>query len=111
MPADYTSTARALSISTSPDPFSPSDEDDAHPPWGHNRNQSGNRHGHTRGPINSNLATSTRDQIVHRGSKDTPSSSRSMAADDFAAEDRGIGGFFGSGCVGFGVHVLHRPSV
>lgn len=69
MPADYTSTARALSISTSPDPFSPTDDDDARPPWRHHRNQSANRHGYTRGPTNSNAVTSVRDQIVHRAAK------------------------------------------
>lgn len=34
-----------------------------------------------------------------------------MAADDFVAEDRGIVSIAGNGCIGSGIHVLHRPSV
>lgn len=69
MPADYTSTARALSISTSPGPFSPTDDDDAHPPWRPHRNQSANRHGYTRGSTSGKVTTSVRDQVVHRAAK------------------------------------------
>ncbi|KAA8649884.1 hypothetical protein EYZ11_001149 [Aspergillus tanneri] len=69
MPADYTSTARALSLSTSPRPLSPS-ADDSYPPWSH------------RGPGGRNATNlpnkeSLRNRIVNRASE---TSRRMMAA-------------------------------
>lgn len=60
MPADYQSTARALSLSpTSPDPIPSSPGSDVHPPWSRaGRRTSGRSNGQ---------ATSTREQIIQRG--------------------------------------------
>ncbi|KAF9891994.1 Tlg2-vesicle protein [Aspergillus nanangensis] len=62
MPADYTSTARALSLSTSPlAPLSPSEEDDAYRPW---RNLAASRRDSTNRSIQE--PTSFRDKLLHR---------------------------------------------
>lgn len=59
MPADYQSTARALSLSpSSPDPIPSSPNSDVHPPWGRARRNSARW---------SNGQASYRDQIVQRG--------------------------------------------
>ncbi|OQE42986.1 hypothetical protein PENCOP_c003G02158 [Penicillium coprophilum] len=61
MPADYHSTARALSLSSSsPDPIPSSPGSDAHPPW----SRAGRRNSRPSGP-----AASYREQIIHRGTK------------------------------------------
>lgn len=62
MPADYTSTARALSISTSPEPFSPAD-DNARPPW--SRRSATGRRNSARGQ--NKLTATVRDQVIQRG--------------------------------------------
>ncbi|ODM22764.1 Golgi apparatus membrane protein tvp38 [Aspergillus cristatus] len=73
MPADYASTARALSVSTSPEPLSPADED-SRPLWGHRSATS--RRNSPRAEPNKVTSTSTgeatatfRDKVVQRGAK------------------------------------------
>lgn len=62
MPADYQSTARALSLSpSSPDPISSSPGSDAQPPW--------SRAGRRNPGRSSAQATSYRDQIIQRGTE------------------------------------------
>ncbi|KAJ5597491.1 hypothetical protein N7537_007575 [Penicillium hordei] len=62
MPADYQSTARALSLSpSSPDSISSSPSNDAHPPWSRTGRRSSGR--------SSGQATSYREQIIQRGTK------------------------------------------
>ncbi|CRL21152.1 SNARE associated Golgi protein [Penicillium camemberti] len=62
MPADYQSTARALSLSpSSPDPIPSSPSSDAHPPWSRAGRQSSGRL--------SGQATSYREQIIQRGTE------------------------------------------
>ncbi|OJI86678.1 hypothetical protein ASPTUDRAFT_115989 [Aspergillus tubingensis CBS 134.48] len=64
MPADYSSTARALSVSTSsPEPLSPS-EDEAYPPW--SRRAPGRRNSAS---IPGGRPATLRDQIVDRATK------------------------------------------
>ncbi|EKV07131.1 hypothetical protein PDIG_74050 [Penicillium digitatum PHI26] len=61
MPADYQSTARALSLSSSsPDP-TPSPSSDAHPPWSRASRRSSGR--------SSEQNTSYREQIIQRGTE------------------------------------------
>ena len=74
MPADYASTARALSVSTSPpEPLSPADED-GRPLWSHHTATS--RRNSPRATPNKVTSTSTgeatatvRDRVVQRGAK------------------------------------------
>ena len=62
MPADYQSTARALSLSpSSPDPISSSPGSDAQPPW--------SRAGRRNSGRSSAQTTSYRDQIIQRGTE------------------------------------------
>ncbi|KAJ5203310.1 hypothetical protein N7449_005389 [Penicillium cf. viridicatum] len=62
MPADYQSTARALSLSpSSPDPIPSSPSSDAHPPWSRAGRRSSGR--------SSGQATSYREQIIQRGTE------------------------------------------
>ncbi|RAL01096.1 TVP38/TMEM64 family protein [Aspergillus ibericus CBS 121593] len=64
MPADYSSTARALSVSTSsPEPLSPS-EDDAYPPW--SRRAPGRRNSAS---LSGGRAASLRDQLIDRATQ------------------------------------------
>ena len=68
MPADYASTARALSLSTSPDNLSPTDDDDeTRPPWGQSHHAATGSWTSARGP---NKVTATVwEQVVERGFK------------------------------------------
>ncbi|OOF95631.1 hypothetical protein ASPCADRAFT_47948 [Aspergillus carbonarius ITEM 5010] len=64
MPADYSSTARALSVSTSsPEPLSPS-EDDAYPPW--SRRAPGRRNSAS---LSGGRTATLRDQLIDRGTQ------------------------------------------
>lgn len=61
MPADYQSTARALSLSPSaPDPIPSSPSSDVHPPWSRGRRDSG---------WSSGQAASYRERIMQRGTE------------------------------------------
>ncbi|KAJ5971974.1 uncharacterized protein N7479_001892 [Penicillium vulpinum] len=62
MPADYQTTARALSLSPSdPDPIPSSPSSDVHPPW--------SRAGRRNASRSSGQGTSYREQIIHRGTQ------------------------------------------